>query len=189
MDRLHQVILIVSTVLGSWLGLQAIHETGHVLAAQFTGGRVDRVVLHPLTISRTDLEFNPHPLVVVWAGPVFGVLAPLGLWSAGIAFCMPAAFVLRFFAGFCLLGNGLYIGVGSIDRVGDCGEMLRHGSEIWQLWLFGALTVPLGFWLWHRQGPHFGLGSSKGRVHPGAAYGSLLAFLLLAALGFIVDGE
>ena len=55
MNRLHQLVLIGSTLLGSWLGMQAVHESGHVIGAWMTGGRVERVVLHPLTISRTDL--------------------------------------------------------------------------------------------------------------------------------------
>ncbi len=138
MNRLHQIVLVVSTVLGSWLGMQAVHESGHVLGARMTGGTVARVVLHPLTISRTDLAQNPSPLVVVWAGPLLGVLGPLLAWCIAAATRLRGAFVLRFFAGFCLLANGLYIGVGSFDRVGDCGEMLRHGSGVWQLWLFGA---------------------------------------------------
>src|SRR5262245_57967645 len=113
--RRHQAVLIVSTLLGSWLGMQAVHELGHVAGAWVTGGRVERVVLHPLTISRTDLADNPRPLFVVWAGPVVGVVLPVLLWLlAGVA-RLPGAFVLRFFAGFCLLANGLYIGVGSFD--------------------------------------------------------------------------
>jgi hypothetical protein len=187
--RLSQIILIVSTLLGSWLGMQAVHESGHVLGAWLTGGRVARVVLHPFTISRTDLAENPDPLLVVWAGPIIGVAVPLVLWALAAAVRLPATFVLRFFAGFCLLANGLYIGVGSFDRVGDCGEMLRHGSELWQLWLFGALTAPVGLWLWHRQGPYFGLGPAKGRVSPAAAYGSLVVCVGLLILGFLVDGE
>ncbi len=102
---------------------------------------------------------------------------------------MPGAFVLRFFAGFCLLANGLYIGVGSFDRVGDCGEILRYGSAAWQLWLFGLATAPVGSWLWHGQGPHFGLGPAGGRVSHGAAYISLAACLALLVLGFAVGGE
>ena len=111
-----QVILIASTLVGSWLGMQAVHETGHVLGAWLTGGRVERVVLHPFTISRTDLSENPGPLFVTWAGPLFGVACAdpgLGLPRDR---CMPGASVLRFFAGFCLLTNGLYIGVGSFGR-------------------------------------------------------------------------
>jgi Peptidase M50B-like len=187
--RLHQGILIGATLVGSWLGMQAVHECGHVLGAWLTGGRVERVVLNPLTISRTDLDVNPSPLLVVWAGPTFGVVAPLLLWLAAEWARLPGAFVLRFFAGFCLLANGLYVGVGSFAGVGDCGEMLRHGSRLWQLWLFGALTAPPGLWLWHRQGPHFGLGKAKGKVDPRVAYVSLAVCVLLLALGFAVGGE
>ena len=169
--------------------MQAIHESGHMLGAWLTGGRVTRVVLHPLTISRTDLGHNPNPLAVVWAGPVFGVVTPPLLWAVAAALRLPGAFVLRFFAGFCLLANGLYIGVGSFDGVGDCGEMLRHGSAIWQLWLFGALTAPVGLWLWHGQGAHFGLGTADGEVSRRVAYGSLVVCLALLALGFIVGRE
>jgi hypothetical protein len=169
--------------------MQAVHECGHVLGAWLTGGRVERVVLHPLTISRTDLAYNPRPLVVVWSGPLFGVAAPLLLWGVAAAVRVQWAFVLRFFAGFCLLANGLYIGVGSFASIGDCGEMLRHGSEPWQLWLFGAVTAPVGLWLWHRQGPHFGLGPANWHVHRGVAYGALVVCLALLALGFAVGGE
>ncbi|MGC3965806.1 MAG: hypothetical protein QM775_00075 [Pirellulales bacterium] len=52
MSRLPQVVLIGSVLLGSWLAMQAIHEAGHVFGAWLTEGRVERVVLHPLTISR-----------------------------------------------------------------------------------------------------------------------------------------
>jgi hypothetical protein len=188
-NRLHQVVLIGSSVLASWFGMQAVHEAGHVLGAWVTGGRLSRVVLHPLTISRTDLSHNPNPLVVVWAGPTIGVIVPLLVWAGAAAARLPGAFVLRFFAGFCLLANGLYIGLGSFDRVGDCGEMLRHGSQCWQLWLFGAVTAPVGLWLWHRQGPGFGLGPAKGQVNRGVAYGALLTCLALVVLGLVVGGN
>ena len=114
---------------------------------------------------------NPAPLTVVWAGPILGVLIPLGLWGIALASTMPAAFLLRFFAGFCLIANGLYIGIGSFDAVGDCSEMLHHGSESWQLWCFGAVTVPPGFWLWHGQGKWFGIGPSAVTISPRVAYG------------------
>ena len=187
--RLHQGVLIVSVVLSSWLGMQAVHESGHVLGAYLTGGRVAQVVLYPLTISRTNLIHNPCPLFVVWAGPLFGVLLPLLVWLVSAALRLPCVFVLRFFAGFCLITNGAYIAVGSFDHIGDCGEMLRHGSSLWHLWLFGVLAVPAGLRLWHQQGLHFGLGPSNGRVHVGVAYGSLVACLGLLVLAIAVGGE
>jgi hypothetical protein len=168
--------------------MQAVHEFGHVCGAWLSGGKVARVVLHPLTISRTDLADNPNPLAVAWAGPVVGVLLPLAAWFIAAAVRAPGTFVLRFFAGCCLLANGLYIGFGSFRGIGDCGEMLRHGSKPWQLWLFGVGTAPIGLWLWHRQGPHFGLGSAKGRVSRPVAWGSLAALVALLALGFAVGG-
>lgn len=186
MARVHQIVLIGSCLLGSWLGMQAVHESGHVVGAWFTGGRVERVVLSPLTISRTDLADNPRPLEVVWAGPIFGVLVPLLIWMVAATARLAEAFVFRFFAGFCLAANGLYIGVGSFSGIGDCGEMLRHGSAIWQLWLFGVVTVPVGLWLWHGQGVHFGFGPAHGNVRRRAAYASLVACIILVGLGFVV---
>ena len=189
MSRLHQIILVVSTLLGSWLTMQAVHESGRVMGALATGGHVARVILNPFRISRTDLAHNPNPLVVVWAGPMVGVTAPLLIWGVASAVRMSAAFLPRFFAGFCLLANGAYIGAGSFDRVGDCGEMLLHGSELWQLWLFGAVTAPFGLWLWHGLGPHFGFGPAKGQVNHRAAYGCLLICAALFVLGLVVGGE
>src|SRR5690242_561976 len=120
--RVHQAVLIGSTIVGSWLGMQAVHEVGHMLGAWLTGGHVTRVVLWPFGFSRTDVGNNLHPLVVAWAGPIAGVLMPLSLWIVAAAVRMPGAFLLRFFAGFCLVVNGLYIGLGSFGRVGDCNE-------------------------------------------------------------------
>ena len=97
---------------------------------------------------------------------------------------MPGSFVSRFFAGFCLIANGAYIAFGSFDRIGDCGEMLRYGSRTWQLWLFGAITIPTGFWLWHRQGIHFGFGSANGKVDVRIGYTILVISLLSIALEF-----
>jgi hypothetical protein len=189
MTRLHQFVLIGSSVLGSWLGMQVVHESGHVLAGWLTGGRIDRVVLNPLTISRTNVSQNSSPVTVIWAGPIVGVMAPFLLWQVANRARLPDAFVVRFFAGFCLVANGLYIGVGSFGQVGDCGEMLRHDSAIWQLWLFGIVTVPVGFWLWHGQGLCFGFGHAQGRVSRTAAYRSLAACFALLVLGFVVGGE
>jgi hypothetical protein len=73
--------------------------------------------------------------------------------------------------------------------VGDAGVMLRHGSPAWSLAAFGVAALPAGLWLWHRQGPHFGLGPAQGRVSVAAAYGCLAALVLLVALGVVVDGQ
>jgi hypothetical protein len=176
-NRLHQTVLILATIIGSWLGMQIVHEFGHVLGGWMTGGRVERLVLHPLTFSRTDWAVNPHPLLVAWAGPVLGVLLPLAGWL--VARGRRGAYLARFFAGFCCIANGAYIAGGSFDRLGDAGDLLRHGSPIWLLWLFGLLTIPLGLWLWHRQGSFFGLGPARGKVSPRAASATLFVVAVM----------
>jgi hypothetical protein len=179
MRRFHQVLLLGTFLPLCWFGMMAVHELGHVIGALITGGTVAKVVLYPLTISRTDVAVNPHPLLVVWAGPCIGVLVPVVL--AGIAAIGRLAWVylLRFFAGFCLIANGCYIGIGSFGRVGDTECMLRQGSPIWTLWLFGAVTFPLGLYLWNGLGTSFGFGTAKGKVDSRAAYVCLMLLLVM----------
>jgi len=92
------------------------------------------------------------------------------------------AYLVQFFAGFCLVANGCYIGVGSFGRIGDTGDMLAHGSPRWCLWLCGLATVPLGLYLWNGLGPHFGLGKATGEVDHRAAYASCGLLLVTLAL-------
>jgi hypothetical protein len=169
--------------------MQAVHEFGHVVGAWLTGGRIEKIVLYPLTISRTDLAANPRPLIVVWAGPAIGVALPLLIWSLAAVTKLPGAFVLRFFAGFCLIANGAYISGGSFDRIGDCGVMLHYGSPIWQLWLFGAVTAPIGLWLWHRQGPRFGLGNANGVVNRRVMFVMLAVCLAMVGIEFAAGNQ
>jgi hypothetical protein len=177
--RFHQIVLIGSLLPLSWLAMMVVHEFGHVLGAWLAGGTVAKVVAHPLTISHTELSDNPHPLVVTWAGPVGGVLLPLAALGLARLCRMPGAYLMRFFTGFCLIANGAYIGVGAFDGAGDAGELLRHGAAMWKLWTFGVLTAPFGLLLWHKQGPHFGLGEAKGEVQLAAAYFSLGLLVIL----------
>src|SRR4029079_16217932 len=106
MNRVHQAILIGSVLVASWLGMQAVHEFGHVIGALLTGGEIKQVVRNPLSFSRTDLGLNPNPLPVVWAGPIFGALLPLVAWIISAKAKVSGAYLLRFFAGFCALANG-----------------------------------------------------------------------------------
>ncbi|HEX3451155.1 MAG TPA: M50 family metallopeptidase [Isosphaeraceae bacterium] len=189
MRRADQFVLIGSDVPLSWLVMMAVHEAGHVLGALVTGGTVKVVVLHPLKISCTVLSHNPHPLLVTWAGPVIGVLIPLAAFGVAAAIRMPGAHLLRFFAGFCLIANGAYIGVGSIERIYDADDLLRHGSQTRHLWFFGAVTIPLGLLLWHRLGPYFGLGKARGQVSRGAAIACLVLLVVVAGLEFVLGDE
>ena len=59
--------------------------------------------------------------------------------------------------------------------------MTENGSPRGLLVLFGLLAAPIGLYVWHRQGSHFGLGEAKGNVNVRAAL--ISATLLLALAG------
>ena len=185
--RMNQFILIVTFIAFCWLAFMAVHETGHVVAAVLGGGTVQKVVIHPASISRTDVFSDPNPLVTVWAGPVLGTVLPLLIWLVMWTIGSRRSYLARFFAGFCLIANGAYIGVGSFDRIGDAGKMLQHGSPVWTLWLFGLAAAAIGFWLWHGLGPKFGLGKSAGDVDESDAYISLGLFTVTYLLATLLS--
>ncbi len=156
MQRTQPFLLAMVVLAVCWFGMLALHEMGHICGAILTGGTVEKVVLYPLTVSSTTVSPNPHPLIVVWSGPLAGVLIPLILAACCRA---PRAATARsvqplaiFFAGYCLIANGAYIGVGSLHQIGDCREMANHGTPIWLMVGFGLIAVTLGLYLWHGLG-------------------------------------
>jgi hypothetical protein len=188
--RIPQIILIGTFVLFCWLAMQVVHEVGHVVVARMTDGEVTKVALHPLIVSRTDLAGNPHPLTVVWGGPLLGSILPLLGFAVARFSRMPGVYLFRFFAGFCLVANGVYIGTGWLIANGaDPGVMLENGSPKWLLLAFGLLTFPCGLYLWHRQGHYFGLAKAHGTVSHSATAVSAALFLVLVAFELIRNGR
>jgi hypothetical protein len=135
-----------------WLAMMAVHETGHCLNALFSGGRVESVTLPLLGFSRTDLSRNPHPLFVAWGGPVSGVLIPLAILLLARLMLRRLSRPAAVFAGFCLIANGAYIGLGPFMTAGDGHDLLRHGAPRWTLLVFGATAFSAGLYFWHRAG-------------------------------------
>ena len=189
MKRVEQVILIVTFLGFSWLAMQAVHEFGHVVGAWATGANITKVALHPCIISRTDLGHNPHPSFVVWAGPIIGSVLPLSAFLVAAICRSPGVYLFRFFAGFCLIANGFYIAFGPPEGGADTGVMALHGSPRWVMVLFGLLTAPLGMYLWHRQGPHFGLGEAEGKVSRKAVIVSASLLLAIVAVELMVNSK
>ena len=187
MQRFHQLVFVASILTLSWFAMMAVHEFGHVVGALSSGGTVERVVLHPFTISRTDVSPNPNPSFVVWLGPILGCFIPAAVW-----WCIPRRFaaprnIAMFFAGFCLLANGAYIAFGSFGRVGDCGVMLQHGSPLWSLLLFGIVAISTGFYLWHQLGSVKQFLADPSMVDPIVAYSLLGALIVMLTLEFTVS--
>lgn len=181
-SRFFQVLLVVSAAGFSWLGMMAVHELGHVMHLLLSGGTVQYVVLHPLEISYTHPGENPHPLIVAWGGAIWGCAIPL----ATVAIVRGAArgfdYLAAFFAGFCLIANGAYLGADAFLQGGDGRELVAHGVPPWLLVLFGLAAVVGGLFLWNGLGPRFGLGPAGGRVDRRAAVGTFVACMVLAVL-------
>lgn len=183
MPRPATILFLLLFAAAAWLGMEALHELGHCLAAWATGGRIHRVVLMPLAFSRTDLSHNPHPLAVAAAGLALGAVIP----------CAPLAFpavrrgragpYLRGFAGFCLVANGAYAAAGAFVPNGDAADLLRLGVPRVALAVPGAIALAAGFLCWHGQGPYFGLGPAP-RIDRlvSAVTAGLLAALILGML-------
>jgi hypothetical protein len=180
-SRIAQGVLICATLGTSWLAMQIVHEAGHVAAAWASGGQVQRVVLDPLQISRTDVAPNPLPLFVVWAGPLLGIILPCAAWRIARRVAGRLEYLFRFFAGFCLIANGSYLGAGVVLPVGDAADILRLGGSRWSLAVFGLLSVPAGLRLWHGQGPSFGLGDNRMPIRSTHAWGMVILLIALVA--------
>lgn len=164
MQRVYQLVFVASLLAVSWLAMMGVHEMGHVAGALLTGGRVQRVVLHPTRISRTDVSPNPRPVIVAWAGPVVGCLLPW--WTAWLLpRRLPTARNLAmFFAGFCLVANGVYLLFGSLYLIGDARVLLQHGTPMAAPATLGIATLLPGLWIWHCLGSLSAFMSTPSRV-------------------------
>ena len=165
--------------------MMLVHELGHALHAVVSGGEVERIVWTPLAFSRTDLGRNPEPAFVVWGGFVWGVLIPLVLLGAGRLARLPHLFLLRFFAGFCLVVNGVYLASGAVVPAGDTGDLLRLGTPAWVLAAAGVPPAAAGLWMWNGLARSFGLGGAA--PARGSLAGALGVTAVLGAMMVVVN--
>lgn len=149
---IRQITLGLAAIVLSWYAMMTIHEAGHCLGALATNAKIEKVDIPLGGFSRTDVSDASHPAVVVWAGPIFGAVAPLGLLLLR-HINRRAKHILMFFIGFCLLANGAYIGAGAFVHIGDAGDLLRLGLRLWLLVMFGVISCAGGLYAWHRMGP------------------------------------
>ncbi|HWB53696.1 MAG TPA: hypothetical protein VG722_05865 [Tepidisphaeraceae bacterium] len=184
--RRAQILLVTSFLWISWLLMMLIHESGHVLGAVISGGVVRHVIWSPLALSRTDVQPNPHPLFEVWAGPIFGATLPLAIGGLLQTLRRRVAYLMWAFAGFCLIANGAYIGVGSVVAVGDAKQLVALGMARWTLAIFGLLAAIPGMWIWDRISPQFGFGPKPAPINSRHAYGTFVAATLVTVLGILL---
>ena len=174
-----RIFLIFGLLATCWLGMMLVHECGHMLAAVCTGGTVVRLEWPVWGFSRTDVGSNPHPLAVAWAGPVFGSVMP-ALLALALRVMRLRSVVAEIFSGFCLLANGAYLSAGSLGRIGDTADILKHGGPLWTLWAMGLPLAAAGLLQGHTLGSKLGVA----RVGKSEAYvtGFLGTTLVLGSL-------
>ena len=56
--------------------------------------------------------------------------------------------IVGFFAGFCCVANGTYLGLGWLGPHGDCRTIVQHGGQVWPMICFGVVSSAIGFTLW-----------------------------------------
>ena len=95
-------------------------------------------------------------------------------------------YLVQCFAGFCLVANGVYLGIGSASGVGDAGDLLRFGAPQWTLVAFGLVAAPLWLFLWNGLGMYFGLGEARARVSRRATFGTLAVLLFVILIELLV---
>jgi hypothetical protein len=175
--------LAASWIIAAWLLFLWTHESGHILAALFTDGQIEQVVLHPLTFSRTDVSPNPAPMFVAWAGALLGpLIAAIVLLPMR---CIPAQgrALYRTLLGFVLIANGVYIGLGIVQPVADAADMIRLGAPRWTLGLYGVPATALGLVLWEGLNPMGSLPRSPARTDKISAFILATLALVLAIAG------
>ena len=145
-------LAIAVAVYPCWLAMMAVHELGHVLHAWLSGGQVAAVHVPLVGFSITSFASNPHPHFVTWGGPVWGSVLPLALWGLVEAVGWKGRRWVQLFAGFCLVANGAYLGVGWTMRAGDAADLVRRGTPVWVLATVGFLLCSAGLYLWHALG-------------------------------------
>lgn len=179
-------LLWTSTLGLNWLLMQVVHEFGHICGAWGTGGKIVMIDLFPLRISHTFVQPNPMPIIVIWSGPMIGILLPLAAWLIARFWRLRVCHHFRFFAGFCLVANGAYLGSAAFLPVGDARDLMHLGVSPVNLLLFAVICLPAGFLLWNGLGPAFGLGPNAHPISRREALGMLLGLVLLLTVEFLL---
>ncbi|WP_237607483.1 hypothetical protein [Roseimaritima sediminicola] len=125
----------------SWVVMAFTHEAGHLLGGMVCGATLTDFDLAPWRMPYSLHAPDPHPLVTLWAGPLFGVAAPL----------LVAAILRKswgwFVADFCLLANGGYLALAWVsgDPFLDTPRLLDAGAHPATIVLYCVATIGTGY--------------------------------------------
>ena len=161
MKRSRRLIAIPAGLYLCWLGMMIVHEAGHRLHARVSGAIVERTSIPLFGFSQTFYVDNDDPKFVAWGGPIWGCLIPLAILVVAQALPKRVRQCAQFFAGFCLIANGAYLGIGWTSDIGDAGDLLNNGTPVWMMITFGVVAFASGLYLWH----HLGSSTAAGPAH------------------------
>ncbi len=121
--------------------MTVVHELGHVVCGLACGGTLTSVDLLPWHLPYSLFQPDPHPLVTLWGGPIFGAAVPV---LFAVAF---RAKWLWFIAHFCVLANGAYIATAWVtgDQYLDTPKLLEHGAHPASLAVYCLVTIGAGY--------------------------------------------
>lgn len=117
------------------------HELGHILGGWLGGANLLQYDLRPWSLPYSLHAPDPHPWFTLWAGPLFGTLAPCVL-----AIALKTRWVWLI-ADFCVVANGSYLAFGWFDGSPqlDTTRMLAANVPPWTLALFCTVTIVVGY--------------------------------------------
>ncbi len=128
-------------LIAAWVVMTFTHELGHLIGGFVGGAKLTSVDLAPWRLPYSIHSPDPYPLLTLWAGPILGVIVPIGL----------ASFVRSgwtwLIADFCLLANGCYLALAwlSGDRFLDTARLLDAGTHPIWLAAFCTVTIATGY--------------------------------------------
>ena len=125
----------------AWCVMVLSHETGHLLGGWLGGGKLQQADLRPWALPHSRFDPDPHPLLTLWAGPIFGVAGPL---IAALLIRKPWVWLI---AHFCLLANGCYLITAWVDGGThlDTTRLLAQGASPLQIIAYCAITIAWGY--------------------------------------------
>lgn len=136
-----RVVALLGWLMLSWVVMCVTHESGHLLGGWLGGATLVAYDLAPWRLPYSIHDPDPHPQGTLWAGPLFGMVAPV----------LVAMLIRRdrawFVADFCLLANGCYLTLGWVwgERWHDTQRLLAAGASPWLIGVTGGTATAIGY--------------------------------------------
>lgn len=141
-----RILQFLGLLAASWCLMTFTHEFGHILGGWFSGATLTSADLLPWHLPYSFFDPDPHPLVTLWCGPIFGVAVPV---TIALAVRRDWMWLMAYF---CVLANGLYLAVAwyAGDDQLDTPKLLENGAHPVSIAFYCLLTISVGYWGFRR---------------------------------------